>query len=124
MTATISTPDSLLKQYKSLTYFDSYGSSVLMAACLTLVVLLGLSYCVAMVRSSEIKEDWVNQRCNPYVIPFAGMINRPPDVSVGDFTKQNFDYCTQKILAESAGTMLSPLTFILDSLAKMADAVP
>ena len=94
-----------------------------MAACLTLVVLLGLSYCVAMVRSSEIKEDWVNQRCNPYVIPFAGMINRPPDVSVGDFTKQNFDYCTQKILAESAGTMLSPLTFILDSLAKMADAM-
>ena len=125
MPATISvlTTDSLLKKYKSLTYFDSYGSSALVMVCLTLVVLLGLSYCAAMVRSSEIKEDWVNQRCRPHIIPFAGMINRPPNMGVGEFTKQNFEYCTQKILSESTGSMLAPLTFILESLAKTAGAM-
>jgi hypothetical protein len=39
----------------------------------------------------EIKTNWVENRCNPAYIPFAGFIN--PDVG----TQQNFIYCTNQL---------------------------
>ena len=42
-----------------------------------------------MTNSQKIKNDWINQRCNLNVIPFAGYINKPDNMSASDFTKQN-----------------------------------
>jgi len=64
--------------YKNLSYFDQYGSSVFLFIIITIVFSLLVSYILVMIRIEPIKDDWVNKRCDPYVIPFAGLINRPP----------------------------------------------
>ena len=60
-----------------------------------------------------ILDDWSNQRCNPAVIPFAGMINAPTGESALQFTGENFEQCTQTILGEIAQYAFMPIYYLL-----------
>jgi hypothetical protein len=104
------------KMYKNLTYFDQYGGSVIVLVIVTLVLLILCSYCYVMINVAPIKNDWQNQRCKPYIIPFAGIINKPDNMSMSDFTSQNFAYCQQSILTSVSGMLLQPITFITNML--------
>jgi hypothetical protein len=106
----------LKTMYDGLTYFDQYGSSLLLCIVITIVLFLLVSYCFALIYAQPIKDDWVNQRCNPSVIPFAGIINAPPGQSATDFTKENFDYCTQNVVKGVTGNAVQPLTFITSAI--------
>jgi len=109
------------KLYENLTYFDTYSGSFVLFIIITLVVIQLVIYCLIMINVEPIKNDWPNQRCNPYIIPIAGLINKPNNMSVNDFTQENFNYCTQNILSEITGDALTPLTFITDVLQKVAE---
>ena len=106
----------LKTMYDGLTYFDQYGSSLLLCIIITIVLFLLVSYCFALIYAQPIKDDWVNQRCNPSVIPFAGIINAPSGQSATDFTKDNFDYCTQNVVKGVTGNAVQPITFITSAL--------
>ncbi|MDB4352409.1 hypothetical protein OAA60_03150 [Porticoccaceae bacterium] len=114
---------SLLKMYKSLSYFDTYGSSVFAMIIVSMVVLLAVSYCIVLIYSEDIIDKWDTKRCKPYVMPFAGLINKPDNMSSSEFTRQNFDFCTQRILTSTTGVALSPLTFITTTLTKIANGM-
>lgn len=109
--------------YNNLTYFDQYGSSVILYIIITLSVLLFASYAYIVSNMASIKDDWNNQRCNPYVIPFAGFINKPDDMSSSEFTKQNFTYCSQNILGGIAGESLTPTTFVINTLNNVSNGL-
>jgi len=111
--------NNITKMYDNLTYFDQYGSSLFLFIIITILVLLFVSYCFTMINIQPIKDDWKNQRCNPYVIPFAGIINKPSNMGVNEFTKENFAYCTQNILKNITGEAVSPLTFIITMLSNV-----
>jgi hypothetical protein len=109
--------------YNSLTYSDTYGSSVILFICITLLVVAIVSYFAIRINIEPIKSDWVNQQCKPHIIPFAGIIQKEENESVGDATKRNFNFCSQSILTETTGHLLSPLTFITNSLTYMAEKI-
>jgi hypothetical protein len=66
-----------------------------------------------MINALSIKNDWVNQRCNPKVIPFAGFIYKPKYKSAIEFTGDNFNFCIQGILQQITGYTIQPFTFLL-----------
>jgi hypothetical protein len=111
------------KLYDHLTYFDLYGNSVLFFIIITLIVFLVYSYSVVMVNSNAIKADWVNQRCNPKVIPFAGFINKPDDQGIFDYTGDNFSFCIQDILTKITGYAVQPFDFIINFLSAIFDDI-
>ena len=102
--------------YDNLNYFDLYGSSCFLFILITITLFILCSYCFVMINVQPIKDDWINQRCKPSVIPFAGLINAPEGTSSTDFTKDNFDYCTQSIVKDVTGNALQPLTFVTNML--------
>ena len=104
--------DNLKKTYDNLTYFDQYGSSVIMLIIITFVLIVAVSYCHIMINSQPILDDWPNQRCKPQIIPIAGFITHPEGVSATEYTSQNFSYCTQNILTSITGDALKPLTAV------------
>ena len=105
------------KLYENMSYFSVYGFSVFLFIFITLIVFSVCCFCYSMVRTESIRADWKNQRCHPFIIPFAGFINKPDNMTAVEFTKQNFDYCNQMILKSEAGELLQPLTYITDLLA-------
>jgi hypothetical protein len=116
MDAKIASVSKINKMYEGLSYFDQYGGSVLLFIIATIIVFLVWSYSKVIINIQPIKDDWVNQRCNPGVIPFAGVINPPDGVSPIDFTQENFTYCTQNVLKSIAGIAVAPLTYIMHTI--------
>lgn len=111
------------KTYDNLNYFDQYSSSLVLFVLITLTLLVLCCYCFIMINVQPIKDDWINQRCKPAVIPFAGLINAPEGTSSTDFTKDNFDYCTQNIIKGVTGTAVQPLTFITTMITQLFDNI-
>jgi hypothetical protein len=111
------------KMYDKLNYFDQYGASVILFIIITIILFISISYCYAKINSQPIIDDWVNQRCKPNIIPFAGFITHPDGVSALDYTSQNFNYCIQSILSNITGMSVEPITFVANIFKQMADKV-
>jgi hypothetical protein len=108
--------DKINKLYNNLTYFDLYGSSVLAFIIISIIMFLIYCYSIVMLNASEIKADWVNQRCHPKVIPFAGFINKPDGKSIIDYTGENFSFCIQDILTTITGSAVQPFNYLINFL--------
>jgi hypothetical protein len=115
--------ENITKLYENLTYFDQYGGSVILFIIITIIVLLFVSYCYIMINSQAIINDWPNQRCKPSVIPFAGLITHPDDVTASEYTQQNFTYCIQNTVSTTTGFALEPLTYIVNMFQNMANNI-
>jgi len=107
------------KLYDSLSYMDLYGSSVVLVAFVSLFVFLVCSYCTMMLNAEKLKSDWINQRCNPKVIPFAGLINTPEGESVLSYTRDNFTYCVNQVITNFADVSLNPISTLVNSLSSL-----
>jgi len=108
--------DMIDKLYNNLNYFDIYGGSFLLFILISIIVISWSTYFSLMTNAQAIKDDWLNQRCNPKVMPFAGFINKPDNKSITDFTAENFSYCTQAILTNITGEAVQPFQFISNFL--------
>jgi hypothetical protein len=109
--------------YDSLSYFDLYGNSVIIFIFITLFVFLVFSYCKVMQSKEAIADDWVNQRCKPQNIPFAGIITHPEGTTAFQYTSDNFQYCVQNILSNITGYALEPFQFMIQALTQIFDAI-
>jgi hypothetical protein len=109
------TTTKIKKLYEGLSYFDQYGGSVFLFFFLTSVTFLVSGYFFMMMNSGKIKADWMNQRCNPSVIPFAGFINKPDNMSEFEYTQQNFAFCTDQILIPITLEAVNPFSYIVDA---------
>ena len=102
--------------YDKLSYFDMYGNSVFIFIFITLFVFLVYSYCQIMQKKEAIADDWVNQRCKPQNLPFAGFITHPEGTTPFQYTNENFQYCVQNILTNITSYALEPFQFMISSI--------
>lgn len=105
--------------YDKLSYFDLYGNSVIIFILITLFVFIVFSFCKVMQTKESISDDWINQRCKPQNILFAGLITHPEGTSAFQYTSDNFQYCVQNILSNITGYALQPFQFMISNLTKV-----
>ncbi len=110
----------LRETYDNLSYFDTYGSSLILFIVVSIILFLLVSLSYAYLQAASLRADWEKNRCKPSVLPFAGLVMRPSDMSMSEYTSQNFNYCMQNNLKAVAGQSLEPLSFIVSSLSTMA----
>jgi hypothetical protein len=120
---TINGLDNIKKMYNNLTYFDQYGLSVILFIIITLALIIFMASCIALINARQIQQDWTNQRCKPYIIPIAGFINKPPNMSFSEYTSQNFNYCTQNILKNISGFAVEPITFATKNVNNVVNSI-
>ena len=106
--------------YEGLTFFDQYGSSLIFFILISFILLILILFSYAYSNAATLKSNWNENRCKPYVIPFAGFIMQPKDMSIHDYTSMNFNYCMQENAKEVSGPALEPLSYITNSLSKLS----
>lgn len=102
--------------YDNVGYYDVYGNSVIIFTLITLFVFLVHSYCNIMQTKQSIADDWINQRCKPQNIPFAGFIIKPEGKTAFEYTGENFQHCVKNVLVNIAGYSFEPLQLMMNSL--------
>ena len=103
--------------YKKLTYFDKYGTDVFTSFLIVFIFFILISTYYVLNNIEPIKNDWINQRCRPEVMPFVSLINPPNDGrSNVQFTTDNFTHCSQSIIKQILGYITKPIEYGLSLL--------
>jgi hypothetical protein len=106
----------VLHVYDKLTYGDLYGSSVLIVIISTIVIILAVSFSMLIQNKQEVAENWVNYRCKPLYMPFAGYIMPQEDKTPGQYTYENFQYCLQQEVVNVTAEATKPHVYLLNTL--------
>lgn len=107
--------------YKKSSYLDMYGGSVFMTLLVLLIYFIIMSYFSVMKNIKPIKKNWATQRCSPSVIPFAGLINKPPNQSSFSYTGDNFNHCLNNILASITQDFIQPIDYVVNSFTSVIE---
>jgi len=88
-------------------YLDKYGGSVVITTIVALVLIGILVYHYFLNNMAYYKKEWINHRCSPLLMPFAGVIHSYPNGSLSevlDFTSQNYNECLNSDLKQVVGS--------------------
>lgn len=76
-------------------------------AFLIIIIFIILNATIILKTSyNSLQDDWINQRCNPLIMPFAGSIS--PD---GTTTGENFSYCIQNTISSFSSVITQPYEY-------------
>ena len=117
------TLDKIEELYSKLGYMDQYGGSVVLFIIISITLVIIVSYCISKSNAQNIIDDWANQRCSVTIIPFAGMITHPENMTAFEYTQENFNYCTQQILSSISAPAIEPLSFITSILISLSNQI-
>lgn len=102
--------------YNRRTFLEKYGLDIWTAVIICLVFFVITFYFYVMNNVKPIISDWNNQKCNPTVIPFAGLINKGPNDTAFDFTSKNFTGCIQSTLTNIVAYSFQPIYYTVKTL--------
>jgi hypothetical protein len=100
--------------YNKKTFLERYGSDLWITVIVCIVVILLVSYYYVMNHIQPIVADWNNQKCSPVVIPFAGIINKPANMTAFEFAGSNFTNCVNTILANISSDAFAPIEYLMN----------
>jgi len=109
--------------YKNLSYFDQYGTSIIICIILLTILFWIHGYYTIMTNIQPIKDNWLKYRCSPKVIPFAGLINKPDNQTATEFTQDNFTQCVQEMLKPITKRAVSPFDYMTSSFLKVFQVI-
>lgn len=102
--------------YRKLGYFQRYGGTIILVTLVSIIVIEIFIFFQIINKEREIKNDWVNQRCKPHIIPMAGFINKPDGQTILEYTSNNFTYCIQEVTKSISGSVLFPFNNMTNML--------
>lgn len=65
---------------------------------------------------NKIKNNWEKYKCNPAVIPFAGIINPDPNMTAAEFTSYNLKVCVSQVLVNIVKVFTAPFKIVFGGL--------
>lgn len=116
----MSVPEQINKIYEKRGYFQNYGGDIILALCIS-IVLIGINvYFYILNHLAGLKQQWNDDtdpiNCKPLYIPFASVINPPPDGNDLGYIEQNAKKCAKKSLSFLGSLLVDPIKTILDEM--------
>ena len=112
----VTSVDKIEKKYDKSGFLVKYGGSITMALLILGFFGAATSYLCIKVYAQPIKDDWAKYKCNPLILPFAGIIQDKPPGEVPLYTSQNFTECANDILEQIVITFTKPVYETLDGI--------
>jgi len=110
--------------YTKQTYTQKYGGYMWLSLLIITVFITIIGYFMSGGKTNSLKKNWAENRCNPGVMPFAGIINNTTGKSAMEYTEDNFNYCVENIIGSIANAFIAPLLFALSALNKIFSDMP
>lgn len=105
--------DKIYNLYNKSTYLDKYGGSFVLTVFFILIFFIIFSWFFVKSHTNKINQNWAKYRCDPRILPFAGLIHSDPKLSRFEFTAKNFEGCTYDILTKVASYAFEPIYYAI-----------
>lgn len=96
-----SSAEEILKLYqtKNASFAARYSLDLFVALCIVILFTVGTGYFSIMgMKGKYTGKNWAKHRCDPSIMPFAGMLNAPKGTDPAQYTAENFGVCLSTIL--------------------------
>ena len=111
------------KIYKELTYNDLNGTSIAVSVLLIFIFIGLITYFYIQINIKLLRKDWPLKRCNPFFMPFAGLIMPQKTQSAWEYTEANFSYCSMSILNKLATMSTIPIHLMETAILEMENLI-
>ena len=106
----------VLKLYGDGSYLGKYSGDIVTSAVLIISIVSIVSYLDVLNRLKSLKNDFPRIRCDPSIVPFAGVIAAPEGESQAAYAADNFEQCTQTVLQDVAAKAFNPAEMLMSVL--------
>jgi hypothetical protein len=103
----------ITSMYENRGYLAMYGIDVFYTSVILGITLGVVSYSSYKSVLAQLRVNWNAHKCNPIVMPFAGLIMPKPNQSTSETTYENFNYCIQQDISAVFSIVMMPFEFIL-----------
>jgi hypothetical protein len=103
----------IVSMYENIGYLGMYGKDVLITILIFGIVLGIVSFASYKAIINQLKYNWNTKKCNPIIMPFAGLIMPVPGQTTSETTFENFNYCIQQDMSAVFAIIMMPFEFIL-----------
>ena len=116
----MSLPEQINKIYEKRGYLANYGGDIILALCIS-IVLIGINvYFYILNHLSGLKQQWNDAtnpiNCKPLYMPFASVINPPADGKDLQYIETNAKKCVKQSLGFLGRLLVDPIKTILDEM--------
>ena len=104
---------------------DDYVYDVGWTVIIIFIFCCANAYLKIRANAQMIRNNWIEYRCNPAYMLFAGTIMKPND-SIGDqmhYTNVNFEYCIQNDLKSISSTFMEPVYYTQSVVTSMLSGI-
>lgn len=109
--------DEVNQLYQKRSYMDRYGIQLWISIIICILFLLTIGYYYTTNNLKSLQKDWSDNRCNPIMLPFAGMIQKEDGLTAEEYTQKNFEYCLNKSAQPLTRMSYKPFKAIAQTLA-------
>jgi hypothetical protein len=102
--------------YKKTGYLDKYGGSVVIALVIFIVFIFIFSYYYVFSFFNSVKQNWMQEKCNPKYLAFAGLISPGAQGDKFNYSAKNFDECVSETLKDVAKTAVGPINYAVKGI--------
>ena len=102
----------IINLYENTNFFKLYGLDFWIVTIFTIICLILLIITYIFSHFQKIKQNWKNERCNPFYMPFAGYINSKSGKPNLEYVYDNFKYCNKKFIKQSEHIVMEPIYFM------------
>ena len=112
--------DKINKIYEKRTFIEKYGKDVIFAVVIA-IILIGINVYLYIINHLKgLRSKWTDPvspiNCTPIYLPFASVINPPPDGDNLKYISDNATQCIQNALKGQAELLTNPIKLVLDTL--------
>lgn len=115
--------DTITELYHTRGYFDIHGMDVLITTTIITTVMIATGYTNYQSMLLAIRSDWDVYRCNPLIMPFAGVV-MPVEGKAGSLiTMENLYYCAKKDTAIALSIAVMPIETMMYATVEVLDSI-
>ena len=97
-------------------YLDKYGGSLFISIVTVFIILLLVWYNNILKNGETLEKNWEEERCNPSVMPFVGILKQFPNKSKVETTLINFSDCTMKFVSDGMQKLFGPFRIAMATI--------
>jgi len=107
--------DNITDFSKRATYSDMHGKEIFIVIIILILYFLLQAYFWIISKTGYLRKNWIQSRCDPRVLPFAGFINNEGSgLGSIEYTIKNFYGCTNDILKHISGYYFKPVNYLVE----------
>ena len=95
--------------YQKSGYLDKYGGSFVVAIIIFIIFISIFLYHYFLSFLNKVKPDWLEEKCNPQYMAFAGLLDKNAGSDKMNYAGKNFHECVKNTLKGSMKTAMGPI---------------